>query len=132
MHVYALINCPTDEPYWVSRHVFYEWFNQADFRNRKVSIVEKAYLKDWFGKTDDGKTMFYIPVVSAIRSRTDLVSSRHRLAVLLPHLDIVPFAFAFGQLCGEAETFLRSIPKRPLDINVPIWLPDLPVRDSLP
>ena len=129
MHVYIVTNCLTDEPYWVSRNVFYEWFDQPDFMNRMVLNVEKAYLQDWF---DKDKTKFYIPVVSAIGLRTDLIGSRHRLAVLLPQLEELPFAFAFGHLYGEAKTFLNSIPKRHLDISVPIWLPDLPVMASLP
>ena len=132
MQVFAAINCPTDKPYWVSRQVFYEQFDQADFMNREIADVTPAYLMDWFYTGDDGKQMFYIPVVGAIGNRTDLISSRHRLAVLLPHMEELPFAFAFGHLTGEARVFLNSIPKRPLDISTAIWLPDLAVCERLP
>lgn len=132
MQVFAAINCQTDEPYWISRSTFYESFDQDDFRNRQVLDVTSAYLQDWFYRAGDGRLMFYIPVVGALGRRTDLISSRHRLAVLLPYLKELPFALAMGHLQGEARNFLESLPKRPLDTSVSFWLPDLPIRDKLP
>ena len=132
MQVYAAINCSTDRPYWVSRDVFYDRFDQSDFMNRNVENVTPAYLQDWFYEDVDGEKMFYIPVVAAIGTRTDLVSSRHRLAVILPYLEELPFAFAFGNLTPQARAFLDSLPKRPLETATGFWLPDLPVCEKLP
>ncbi len=132
MHIYAAINCATDAPFWVSREVFYKHFDQADFMNRDSAVIKPAYLYSWFYSEVSGKLMFYIPVVGAIGPRTDLISSRHRLAVLLPYMTELPFAFAFGAVSPEAKEFLDSIPKRPLDIESPIWLPDLPICNELP
>lgn len=132
MNVFPAINCTGDKPFWVSRKVFYDRFDQADFLNREVKYVTQAYLNDWFYKGDNGRLMFYIPVVSAIGKRTDLISSRHRLAVLLSHLEEIPFAFALEHLTAASLAFLHSIPKRPLDVSDSIWLPDLPIRERLP
>jgi hypothetical protein len=132
MQVFAAINCPTDKPYWISRSTFYERFDQDDFRNREVLHVTSAYLQDWFYRSEDVRLQFYIPVVGAIGKRTDLIGSRHRLAVLLPYLEELPFALAMGHLQSEARSYLESLPKRPLDTSVPFWIPDLPIRDKLP
>jgi hypothetical protein len=132
MHVFPAINSVGDKPFWVSRIVFRDRFDQADFSNRDVKDVIQAYLDDWFYWSDDGDRMFYLPVVGAIGRRTDLIGSRHRLAVLLPHLEELPFAFAFAHLTEESLAFLESIPKRPLDVTHRMWLPDLPFRKKLP
>jgi hypothetical protein len=132
MEVFAAINCPTDEPFWISRETFLEKFDQDDFRNRNVLDVQPAYLETWFYETEDGRRMFYIPAVSAVGRRTDLVSSRHRTAVLLPHLTELPFALALGHLMGEPRAFLERLPKRPLDVSSSFWIPDLPIRRELP
>lgn len=132
MQVFAGINCPTDEPHWITREAFYKYFDQDDFLNRTVQDVQAAYLKDWFYKSDDGRLMFYIPVVGAIAGRTDLIGSRHRLAVLLPHLEELPIAIARGHLQPDGLRFLDTIPKRPLDATIPFWIPDLPIRATLP
>lgn len=132
MQVLPAINCAEDQPFWVSRTVFFEKFDQADFLNRDILDVTQAYLEDWFCQNDNGHRMFYIPVVGAIGRRTDLISSRHRLAVILPHLEQVPFAFAFARLSAESLDFLNTIPKRQLEASEQIWLPDLPVYPKLP
>lgn len=132
MHVFPAIDRTSDQPFWVSRKVFYDRFDQADFSNRVVKDVTQAYLKEWFYTGDDGRLMFYIPIVSAISRRTDLIGSRHRLAVLLPHLEEIPFAFTLEHLSTAPLDFLNAIPKRPLDVSDSIWLPDLPIRERLP
>lgn len=132
MQAFAAINAAGDQPFWVARSVFLEQFDQADFLNRDVKVVTAAYLEDWFYIQANDQRMFYIPVVGALGRRTDLIGSRHRLAVLLPHLEEIPFAFAFEHLAAESMEFLNSIPKRPLDLSQPMWLPDLPVRKQLP
>lgn len=132
MQAFAAINATGDKPFWVSRSVFLQQFDKADFLNRDVKDVTAAYLEDWFYVGANGQRMFYIPVVGAVGRRTDLISSRHRIAVLLPHLEEIPFAFAPQHLTGESLEFLNSIPKRPLELSEPIWLPDFPIRNRLP
>ncbi len=132
MLVYAEVNLNTDIPYWFTRETFYSDFDQNDFMARDVLEVQAAYLKDWFHIAEDGKHQFYIPVVGTVDGRTDLISSRHRLAVLLPYLDELPIAFATADLYSEERQFLDAIPKRVLDINQPFWIPDLPICDKLP
>lgn len=132
MLVLALTNLTTDIPHWVARSVFLSHFDQADFHNREVQDVQQAYRSDWFHRLDDGSLGFYIPVASAIDRRTDLIGTRHRLAVLLPHMEELPIAFAIGHLSSVANEFLSSIPKRPLAVSDPFWIPDLPVLDAQP
>lgn len=132
MLVFPAINCNGDKPFWVSRKVFFERFDQADFLNRDVEDVTQAYLEDWFYYKDPECRMFYIPVVGAIGRRTDLIGSRHRLAVIIPHLEEIPFAFALANLSTESLGFLNSIPKRPLEVTEQLWLPDLPIHRILP
>ena len=132
MHVFAEVNSQLDVPFWVKRDDFLFHFDQADFLNREVAQVQSAYLKAWFYE-DEGPTIrFYIPVVGAVGRRTDLIGTRHRVAVLLPHLEELPFAFASLTMSTEARHCLDSIPKRPLDVRQSFWIPDLPVHDSLP
>lgn len=133
MQVVALTNRDSDQPHWITRDVFYSHFDQDDFRCRVVKNVEFTYRSDWFHTLANGTIGFYIPVVSAIGRRTDLIGTRHRLAVLLPHMTELPVAFAMGcHLTSKAREFLESIPKRPLHTLEPFWIPDFPIRDSLP
>ncbi len=132
MLVYVIVNQPTDIPYWFTRDVFYDYFDYHDFMDRDIENVQAAYLREWFHTTADGKECFYIPVVSVAYGRTDLIGSRHRLAVLLPHLDELPIAIATAFLTPEAQRFLDAIPKRQLDQSQQFWIPDLPICDKLP
>lgn len=132
MYVSAAVNSRFDVPYWVKRSDFYLHFDQSDFLNREVAHVQSAYLKAWFCE-DEGPTIrFSIPVVSAIGRRTDLIGTRHRLAVLLPHMEELPFAFASPIMSKEAREYLDGVPKRHLEINESFWIPDFPVHDELP
>lgn len=133
MRVLASINLLTDQPYWIAVEDFYRYFDQADFQNRNVKDVQCAYLEEWFYEDRaEGVSRFIIPVVGAIGRKTDLISSRHRLAVLLPHLEELPIAFATAHLTVESREFLESIPKRDLDKRSTFWIPDFPKRPALP
>ena len=132
MEVFAEVNLASDIPYWIARESFYRYFDQENFLNREVRDVQSAYLKDWFPASANGTIKFLIPVVSAIAAKTDLISSRHRLAVLLPHLEQLPIAIATRHLQPDAREFWDTIPKCPLDPAAPFWIPDFPIRDTLP
>lgn len=94
--------------------------------------MQSAYLSDWFEVKDNGDVMFYIPVTGATGVKTDLIGTRHRLAVILPHLEVLPIAIATGHLTPEGRSLLQTIPKTPLSLSSPFWLPDFPICDSLP
>lgn len=132
MKVFAALNHPADKPHWITRDTFYKYFDQEDFLNRDIKDIQPAYLKDWFHTSADGRILFYIPVVSAMNGKTDLIGSRHRLAVLLPYLEELPIAIATGQLQIDARRFLETIPKRPLDTAMSFWIPDFPICEKLP
>ena len=132
MNVLALTNSAADDPHWIDRAVFFSHFDQDDFSNREVQAVRFAYRSDWFHYFDDGTVGFYIPVTGAIGRRTDLIGTRHRVAVLLPYMTELPMAFATGHLTSQAQGFLASIPKKPLIVSRPFWIPDLPILDTLP
>lgn len=132
MNVLALTSVTTDVPWWITREVFFRYFDQKDFLDRDVDDVQSEYRSDWLHFFDDGTIGFYIPVVSAIRTRTDLIGTRHRLAVLLSHLEELPVAFAMGHLGDEARDYIDSIPKRALDLSEPFWIPDLPILEDSP
>jgi hypothetical protein len=132
MQVFAQMNLTSDVPFWVKKSDFYLHFDQNDFFDRDVLDVQDAYLNDWFNFFENGIVRFYIPVVGLLSGKTDLISSRHRLAVLLPHLEELPFAFAMAHLGPNDLVFLASIPKRPLDPSEAFWIPDFPIQDSLP
>ena len=133
MQVFAQVNKQTDIPFWVKRDDFYRYFDQDDFLCRDVHDVQNAYLKDWFSFHENGVVRFYIPVVGLLKGgRTDLISTRHRLAVLLPHLEELPFVFATEHFDSDDKIFFASIPKQPLDRSMTFWIPDFPIRDLLP
>lgn len=133
MHVFAEVGTPTDLPCWITRADFYRFFDQNDFNeNREVRDVIPAYLDAWFYIDETGNRKFYIPIVGAIGEKTDLIGTRHRLAVILPHLDQLPIAIATGHLTPLAHRLLAAIPKRPLDPTVAFWIPDFPIRSTLP
>lgn len=132
MKVLAAVNLSTDIPYWIRREDFQIYFDQNDFQNRNVTNIQQAYLKDWFYKDAAGADHFFIPVSGAIGNRTDLIGSRHRLAVLLPYLAELPIAIATAYLTPAARKYLDTIPKRPFDTSAFFWIPDLPIHELLP
>jgi hypothetical protein len=132
MQVYAEMQLDTDIPYWFTRETFHNCFDQPDFLDRDIVEVEPAYLSAWFAATEEATPRFCIPVVSAVDGRTDFIGSRHRLAVLLPHLDELPIAVVTAHLAPESQRFLDRIPRRVLDRAQPFWIPDFPRCDKLP
>lgn len=127
-----------DEPYWVTREVFLQHFNQDDFLFRESVDITHSYLADWFYELGQDTPLFKLPTVGFVAGKTQFINGRHRTAVLLQYLECFPIAFAHpdkvtSPLDAEnAQGFLRLLALRPLDINEPIELPDLPIVDGLP
>ena len=122
----------SDEPYWVTRETFLSAFDQEDFKFREVLGIHHAYLSDWFHTQEKEKVFFSIPTVSIVSGKTQFINGRHRTAVLLAHLEEIPIAFAMNHLMPDARRVAESIPKRPLSLSEPFFLPDLPICNSLP
>jgi hypothetical protein len=130
MRCYPDLTKYDDEPFWVSREVFLQHFDQDDFHDRGSKDVVHSYLAEWFHTPTDGTPRFMLPTVQFIAGKTQFINGRHRTAVLMLYLDELPIAFAFHG--GEARDFLRRLALRPLDLYEFIELPDLPVVEHLP
>jgi hypothetical protein len=129
MQVLPFVDQPDDEPFWVSREAFAAHFDQDDFiLMRDVKAVAPVYRRDWFPRID-GTEMFQIAVVTIIGSQTQFINGRHRTAVLLPYLKELPIALATRLLTPAQRAQRAAIPKRRLDLRIPIELPDLPILD---
>ena len=129
MQAYPHVLASHDEAFWVSKEVFLSRFNQEDFACRECLDVEQHYLDSWF-YDDDGKRFFILPVVQIVGGKTQFINGRHRLAVLLPHLDRFPVGFCFQSLgtpdAAKRQTILEwGI--EPMSMNIPFVLPRLPV-----
>jgi len=102
--------------------MFYNCFDQEDFLCRDTIQVIQGYLSDWFVCKYD-KQYFLLPTVQIIARKTQFISGRHRTAVLIDHLNELPFAFA-KPIRGNMTPIL-SIVDRPVDVDMDIELPDL-------
>ena len=129
MRCYAELSLDSDKPFWVTRKVLLEHFNQQDLLCRESNKVTSAYLKDWFCPPVGGIARFKLPTVQFIAGRTQFINGRHRTAVLLRYLEHVPIAFALATNGRELDGWP---PLRPLDLNQHIDLPDLLLVESLP
>lgn len=142
MYCMPSVVAENDHAFWVTRKAFFEYFDQDDFRCRTVKQVVFAYLRDWFhpraesctnpANDPDATWYFDLPAVGFLEGRTDFLSTRHRTAVLLEFLDPLPISFAFNTFGRGDRERLDRITTARIDMSKPIWLPDLPIRDTLP
>lgn len=128
MQAYPHVLASHDEAFWVPKEVFLSRFDQEDFACRECNDVERHYLDSWF-YDDGGKQFFILPVVQLIGGKTQFINGRHRLAVLLPHLDRFPVAFCFKSW-GAPDPAKRQTALEwgiePMSMNTPFALPRLP------
>ena len=131
----ALTSC-CDRPFWVTRDSFYRYFDQGDFCCRESEFVVPSYLAEWFHTPEDGIARFKLPAFTFVAGNTQFINGRHRTAVLLQQrLDPVPIAFVVSdddQKSALELLILDNWNLRPLDLQVAIDLPDLPVMKRLP
>lgn len=118
-----------DEPFWVSREVFFEKFDQEDFLCRESPAVALSYLTEWFHMPSDGIQRFMLPTVQFVAGKTQFINGRHRTAVLLQCLDEIPFAFYLAD--KVSKNILDQLVLRPLSLQEFIDMPDLPIVESL-
>lgn len=118
----------TDHPIWVRRDAFFAHFDQADFYCREAQVVQKAYLADWFHSPAPEHIHFMLPAFQILRGKTEFISGRHRVAVLLDYLSLLPMAVV--RVDQQGEPLLDRIIERPLRLDEYIDLPDLPIVES--
>jgi hypothetical protein len=112
-----------DLAWWVPIQEFKKHFDQSDFHhNRKVLNVEDAYSEDWFCVGSNNEKLFELPTVCEIEGKTQFINGRHRVAVLIQHLDILPIVFT-----PSALELLGSLNLEQIKISEGIMLPELPV-----
>lgn len=126
MLVYPSINLASDHPYWISRENFLNYFDQHDFNHyRNVKCVVQAYRRDWFCQTTN-RIDFILPVATYVGDKTQFINGRHCLAVLLAALPELPIVLATRFMSTKQMQLISNIPKRVLDLKIPINIPDLP------
>ena len=130
MHCLPDVTLNTDSPFWVSREVFFKYFDQVDFFRREFTNVVPSYLAAWFHTREDGNIRFILPTVMFVDDKTQFISGRHRTAVLLPHLKDIPIAFSLFN--RPPQDFLNQLALRSLALHEYIELPDLPIMENLP
>jgi hypothetical protein len=120
------VTVASDCPIWVRRDVFYAHFDQEDFHCREVECVQQAYLADWFHSPEPGRTYFNLPAFQILQGRTQFISGRHRVAVLLNYLTVLPMAVVRAD-DGKSRALLGRVTERSLSLGEYIDLPDLPI-----
>lgn len=127
------VNLSTDMPFWVDIESFQKNFNQQDFHIREVQNVTDAYLEKWFYIDSNGNRCFLIPPVAVHGGVTEFISGRHRTAVLIRHMDILPLSFDFRFITDADKQWISSVTSGPIDLDTEmVVLPDLPIKASLP
>ena len=118
-------NLASDRPYWVSRAVFFKFFDQSDFAARVCSEVEPRYRSDWFPPTNSEPLHFELPTVQFVGGKTQFISGRHRTAVLIQYLNDLPLAL-FCPL-DQRPYFPPEVMQRQMLFTDVFEIPDLPI-----
>ena len=129
MKVYAYFNLPEDKPYLINIHDFKKYFDQDDFVNRDCFNVKDAYLSSWFSVDEENRQVFILPTVQFVNGRTQFINGRHRTAVLINYMELIPIALAMP-LNWEPKV-LNKINQRPIVKDKTIEIPNLKIYDSL-
>jgi hypothetical protein len=112
-----------DSAYWVPVNYFLEYFDQNDFNEyRDAKTVSNAYSEKWFYTDGNKEKVFELPTVCVIDENTQFISGRHRVAVLIKHLSVLPIAFA-----PSALDFVQRLNLKLIDRGATIELPELPI-----
>ena len=127
MHCRPWINQVSDRPCWVSREIFFKYFDQADFSNRDCSEVERRYLSDWFKKIDSEFLHFELPTVQFVGGTTQFINGRHRTAVLIKYLNDLPLALASP--LDQQQDFPSEVIRRQMLLTEVFEIPELPILD---
>jgi hypothetical protein len=83
-----------------------------------------AYLEDWFGPLSDrGLRTFGLPAISLREGVIQFINRRHRTAVLIEHLEILPMALV--DAAGVDEALFNNTRYADLNLEDAIEIPDL-------
>jgi hypothetical protein len=85
----------TDRPIWITRGDFHRRAHVQNYLCRDVQDVHtNAYLADWFRRSSSagGGLHFYLPSIALERGLITFINGRHRTAVLLAHVELIPMA----------------------------------------
>lgn len=106
-------------------HCHQREFDQKDFiGNRSAKSVEDVYSNKWFYRKDDGKLMFELATIHLVSGQTQFISGRHRISVLIQHMESIPIAF-----CQNAVSFANSLGLEIMDLSKSICLPSRPMKN---
>lgn len=131
MDCLPLITKSTDVPFWIKRLDFNRLVHSQNYLCRNVqAIYPDAYLADWFVPSGvSGVHGFPLPTVYLDAGRIKFINGRHRTAVLLKHLEVVPMAMAVDAASEnhDFQALFASIKHADLRLDAPIQLPSLPL-----
>jgi hypothetical protein len=118
----------TDRPFWIKREDFQRLVHIQNYMCREEQYVyPNAYLNEWFGPPDGkGIRSFSVPAVWLKGGRITFINGRHRTAVLVEHLEILPMALT-NDAGDDHESLFNSIKHSDLNLNDLIQIPDLPI-----
>lgn len=119
---YTVVN--SDTAYWVPVGEFVRHFDQGDLiKNRDAKDMVDAYSNDWFYTTENEALMFELATIQLINGKTQFISGRHRISVLILHMNLLPIAF-----CQNAIVLAEQLKLELIDLSKPIELPLLSIR----
>lgn len=128
MHLRCLpeITVSTDSPIWIKRDNFLRLVHVQNYMCRDVQqIYPDAYLTDWFRPSEHGDASFFsLPSAFLKDGRISFINGRHRTAVLVEHLELLPMAITNAD---DDKPFFNSIKQSDLNLGAPIEIPDLPI-----
>jgi hypothetical protein len=121
----ADITTATDRPFWIKRTEFLECVDGSDFACRDSLEIRHAYLGGWFYRTPAGHMSFNLPAFYLERSIARFINGRHRTALLLQYMEVVPMVLT--QSDDKSISLLKSLVSRSLEPDEVFELPDLPI-----
>lgn len=125
---------PSDRPYWIRRAGFQEVVHHDNYLCRDVQRVHAmAYLDEWFVDEGPGSRLrFRLPAVYLDGGRIKFINGRHRTAVLVEHMELLPMAFSKQPERTDITVF-DTIVHSGIALGCPFELPTLPLltRDEL-
>ena len=119
------ITASADRPIWIRRDDFLRFVHVQNYLCRDVQQVHpNAYLTDWFRPLEHGGVSFSLPSVYLKDGRIAFINGRHRTAVLIEHLELLPMAITNAD---ADKALFNNIKQSDLNLGTLIEIPDLPI-----
>jgi len=129
MKCLAEVTAESDTPYWVRRDAFLSVVDHADFECRDSLVIQPRYLSTWFSGSNGGKSYFILPAFYLERGRAFFINGRHRTALLLQHLQLVPMSLT--KTDAESTQYLEWMIEGRIQSGDLLELPDLSIVDAI-